>query len=94
MSHDFDQTALLVDESGIRPPKRQRLDSTVAPDQHAHPNLAVQPPKSQVDAVGVGGYVIRTNTTQNFTDTQQLEIYYAWHRKHTCNIKWPRPLTI
>jgi hypothetical protein len=79
MSHDFDQTALPGHESDLKRPKRQRLDSTVAPDQHAHPNLALHPAKSHVD--GVGGHVIGIYTTQSFIDTQQLEIYYAWHRK-------------
>jgi hypothetical protein len=83
MSHDCNQTSPPTHELDTNPPKRQRLDSTVAPDQHVHPNLAAYPPKSHVDPVG--GHAVRTNTTQSFTDTQQLEIYYAWHRKYICN---------
>jgi hypothetical protein len=79
MSHDINQTSPPVNESDTKPPKRQRLDSTIAPDQHAHPNLALYPAKSHIDAVG--GHVVGIYTAQSFTDTQQLEIYYAWHRK-------------
>jgi hypothetical protein len=78
MSHDFDQTSSPANDSDTKPQKRQRLDSTVAPDQHAHPNLALHA-KAHLDAVG--GHVMGIHTTQSFTDTQQLEIYYAWHRK-------------
>jgi hypothetical protein len=85
MSHDYNQTFPPPHELDTKPPKRQRLDSTVAPDQHAHPNLAAYPPKSHVDPVG--SHAVRTNTTQSFTDTQQLEIYYAWHRKYSYNLK-------
>jgi hypothetical protein len=79
MSHDFDQTSPPIYELDTKAPKRQRLDSTVAPDQHVHPNLALYPSKSHIDTVG--GHMVGVYTTQSFTDTQQLEVYYAWHRK-------------
>jgi len=78
MSYDFDQTSPPANESDTKPPKRQRLDSTVAPDQHANPNLAMHP-KSHADTAV--GHTVGIYATQSFTETQQLEIYYAWHRK-------------
>ncbi len=79
MSHEFDPRSLPGHELETKRPKRQRLDSTVAPDQPAHPNLALHPAKSPLDSVG--SHVTGVYTAQSFIDTQQLEIYYAWHRK-------------
>jgi hypothetical protein len=75
MSYDSD---LASDESDTRRSKRRRLERS-PPRFDNEPLENGSLPKSQVPTAE--SYVIGTYATESFTDTQHLEIYYAWLRK-------------